>query len=64
MASREQQEAAILRANRRFYDAFEQLDIDAMAAMVLYYHPTDPSFILPWLPGDEPSAAESASLLP
>jgi ketosteroid isomerase-like protein len=36
MASREEQEAAILRANKRFYDAFEQLDIEAMAAVWLH----------------------------
>jgi len=33
MASREDQEAAIVRVNERFYDAFEQLDIEAMAAV-------------------------------
>jgi ketosteroid isomerase-like protein len=36
MASGEEQEAAILRANERFYDAFEQLDIEAMAAVWLH----------------------------
>jgi ketosteroid isomerase-like protein len=33
MTSREDQEAAIARVNERFYDAFEQLDIEAMAAV-------------------------------
>jgi ketosteroid isomerase-like protein len=36
MASREEQEAAILHANRRFYDAFEQLDIEMMSAVWLH----------------------------
>lgn len=36
MASREEQEAAILHANARFYEAFEQLDIEAMAAVWLH----------------------------
>ena len=33
MTSREDQEAAIAHVNKRFYDAFEQLDIEAMAAV-------------------------------
>jgi len=36
MASREDQEAAIVRTNKRFYDAFEQLDIQAMAVVWLH----------------------------
>jgi ketosteroid isomerase-like protein len=36
MASRADQEAAILRTNERFYEAFEQLDIEAMAAVWLH----------------------------
>ena len=36
MASREEQEAAVLRANERFYEAFEQLDIEAMSAVWLH----------------------------
>jgi ketosteroid isomerase-like protein len=36
MASHEELEAAILRANQRFYEAFEQLDIQAMAAVWLH----------------------------
>ncbi len=36
MASREEQEAAILRANERFYEAFEQLDIERMSAVWLH----------------------------
>jgi ketosteroid isomerase-like protein len=35
MASHEAQEAAVLRANRRFYEAFERLDIDAMSEVWL-----------------------------
>ena len=36
MASREEQEAAILHTNERFYEAFEQLDIEAMSAVWLH----------------------------
>ncbi len=36
MAFNEQQEAAILQANKRFYEAFEQLDIEAMSAVWLH----------------------------
>jgi ketosteroid isomerase-like protein len=36
MTSREEQEAAIVRANARFYHAFEQLDIAAMTAVWLH----------------------------
>jgi ketosteroid isomerase-like protein len=36
MASREKPEAAVLRANERFYEAFEQLDIEAMSAVWLH----------------------------
>ena len=36
MAFNEQQEAAILHANKRFYEAFEQLDIEAMSAVWLH----------------------------
>jgi ketosteroid isomerase-like protein len=36
MASREEAEAAILRANEHFYEAFEQLDIEAMSAVWLH----------------------------
>lgn len=36
MASREEEEAAVRRANRRFYNAFEQLDIEAMSAVWLH----------------------------
>lgn len=36
MASPEEQEDAVLRANERFYEAFEQLDIEAMSAVWLH----------------------------
>lgn len=36
MGSREDQEAAVLQVNQRFYQAFEQLDIEAMAAVWLH----------------------------
>jgi hypothetical protein len=36
MASHEELEAAVLRANQRFYEAFEQLDIEAMSAIWLH----------------------------
>lgn len=36
MASHEEQEATVLRANQRFYTAFEQLDIEAMSAVWLH----------------------------
>jgi SnoaL-like domain len=36
MAPREEQEAAVLRANERFYEAFEQLDIEAMSVVWLH----------------------------
>ena len=36
MASREEEEAAVRRANRRFYNAFELLDIEAMSAVWLH----------------------------
>ncbi|MBI3326720.1 MAG: nuclear transport factor 2 family protein [Nitrospinae bacterium] len=36
MSSRTEQEMAVLRANQRFYEAFEQLDIEAMAAVWLH----------------------------
>jgi ketosteroid isomerase-like protein len=36
MASHKDQEAAILQANERFYEAFEQLDIEAMSAVWLH----------------------------
>jgi hypothetical protein len=36
MASPETHEDAVLRANARFYDAFEQLDIEAMSAAWLH----------------------------
>jgi ketosteroid isomerase-like protein len=36
MATREEQEAEILHANERFYEAFEQLDIERMSAVWLH----------------------------
>lgn len=36
MASYEELEAAVLRANERFYEAFEQLDIQAMSTVWLH----------------------------
>jgi SnoaL-like protein len=36
MPSREEQKAAILRANKRFYAAFEQLDIESMSVVWLH----------------------------
>jgi ketosteroid isomerase-like protein len=36
MASHEDQETAVLHANERFYEAFEQLDIEAMSAVWLH----------------------------
>jgi ketosteroid isomerase-like protein len=36
MASREEHETAILQANQRFYEAFEQLDLEAMSAVWLH----------------------------
>jgi len=36
MALREEEEAVVRRANRRFYEAFEQLDIEAMSAVWLH----------------------------
>jgi ketosteroid isomerase-like protein len=36
MASAEEQEEAVVRANERFYDAFERLDIEAMATVWLH----------------------------
>jgi ketosteroid isomerase-like protein len=36
MASHEVQEDAVLRANERFYEAFEELDIEAMSAVWLH----------------------------
>ena len=36
MSSRTEQERAVLRANRRFYEAFEQLDIEVMSAVWLH----------------------------
>jgi hypothetical protein len=36
MASREEQETAILQANQRFYEAFEQLNLMAMSAIWLH----------------------------
>ncbi len=36
MASREEEETAVRRANHRFYEAFEQLDIEAMSAVWLH----------------------------
>lgn len=36
MAAREEEEGAVLRANQRFYQAFEQLDIEAMSAIWLH----------------------------
>lgn len=36
MSSHEEQEMAVLRANKRFYEAFEQLDIEAMSAVWLH----------------------------
>lgn len=36
MAPHEEQETAILQANQRFYEAFEQLDLEAMTAVWLH----------------------------
>jgi len=36
MVSRPEEEAAVLQVNRRFYQAFEQLDIEAMSAVWLH----------------------------
>ena len=36
MAPHQEQEAAVLRANERFYEAFEQLDIEAMSMVWLH----------------------------
>lgn len=36
MVSRQEEEAAVLRVNQRFYQAFEQFDIEAMSAVWLH----------------------------